>query len=245
MRVPEPKEPFDCAYVVACFEGRRPNVDTTYHLDASIDRHLGALAEYDTSDAVRISKVLFVVNQAGVETVSEENLHRGGRDVTIVRRPNNGYSYGAWAHAVEILLERSAPHSHAFLIEDDYLPSIPGFLEAFLDRPSNAGFVAQKLAAIPGVAPNHAATSNGLLDLAAARRTKEIFGTPFMYYPFELTADDYTLGCENPIAFFSLLELAGFPLDDISDRWSVPHLSNGVITERGNSGAPAPLVPTS
>lgn len=244
MEILSAQGPFDCAYIVACYEGYRPNVPTIYNTDVSIERHLAALDAFDTAASIQVNRVVFVVNQTKVDDITEEHLTSQGREISIVRRPNHGYSYGAWAHGVDMLLSSEIHGRYAFLIEDDYLPAIPDFLEAFLEIGGEPGFVAQWFSDIPGVAPSHASTSNGLLDLTAVQHTRKVLGAPFMFYPYELTADDYTVGCENQITFFSLLRIAGFQIVDISGRWSVPQLVHGEIVERGVAGARAPLIPS-
>lgn len=238
-------ESINCTYIVACFEGERPNVSTTHSLETTIERHLEALDLCDTSDSIRVDTVMFIVNQVGYDAdrVNEEQRKLGDRSIKIIYRPNHGYSYGAWDHAVKALLNSGVSSGYAFLVEDDYLPSLAGFLDPFLQEASGKGFVAQSIDSLPGIAPRHATTSNGLLDLKAAEATKSLFGISFMIYPFELSASDYIIGCENQITFLSLLELANFPVVDIKERWSVPHLSVGRVLEMGVTNAPAPLRP--
>ncbi|CAM8635271.1 hypothetical protein MCEKE4_00758 [Acidimicrobiia bacterium] len=238
-----PLEAKTCAYLVACFEGSRPNVADTHDLATTMRRHLSAIDAYGETPSVRLAKVIFIVNCVGLKNESLETTTVGDHVISIIRRPNNGYSYGAWARGVHHLLDDDDPPDFAFLIEDDYLPSMKRFLDPFVDRINGHGFVAQRLSSIPGVAPLHASTSNGLLDLRATQSTFEKFGVSFIYYPYELGADDYVMGCENQIMFFSLLQLAGFGLSSIQDAWSVPHLQDGTISETGMKNAPAPLSP--
>ena len=238
-----PLETKSCAYLVACFEGSRPNVAEEHDLATTIRRHLSAIDAYGETPSVRLTKVIFIVNCVGLKNESLETTTVSDHVISIIRRPNNGYSYGAWARGVRHLLDDDDPPDFAFLIEDDYLPSMKKFLDPFIDRIANHGFVAQRFGSIPDIAPLHASTSNGLLDLHAARSTLEKFGVTFIYYPYELGAADYVMGCENQITFFSLLGLAGFGLSSIQDSWSVPHLQNGTIIETGIKDAPAPLSP--
>jgi hypothetical protein len=200
-----------------------------------------------------ITDVLFVVNspdevadRGRMAQALVEASEGAQRTCRVLIRPNDGYSYGAWNAGVMELVHES--HSHYFLIEDDYVPRGPGFLDPFLGRMTNdVGFVCQRFERAPGVLPPHAAVSNGLLLGDAARLVHRRFGTIFSIYDLPLGARDWSMGCENQVTFLALIHDAGFAADDIADECSIPFSSpegdGGSIIERGTPGAYAPLLP--
>lgn len=238
-------------YIVAIFAERGGLENAITSTKASCSLHIERLRS--CSDP-RITKVLFVVNSDAPERVDGQLAGFGlelsaliGCPVEICVRPNTGYSYGAWEYGVQRAL--AGPEEYAFLIEDDYVPAVPNFLDPFLAESSaRVGFVAQQLEALPGhIAPVHAAVSNGLLALGCARVTLDMFGRIFAIYPFAMRGGDHILGTENQVTFLALAEAAGFCISDVADSCSIPYHdtpTNG-IRERGQASKPAPLVPVS
>ena len=251
MTVPIAAEP-RIAYVVASYFGLRPRADAVGDQlaarVASLMRHVERLQEID---APAITDVLFVVNsddpdrdRDALGAVVDAAASGGCLPVSLLCRPNRGYSYGAWQAGVQSLL--ASDRSHFFLIEDDYLPAVDRFYEAFLGAMDDrTAFVCQSFAHFPGTNPPNADVSNGLLSAAAARLAQERFGQVFGICDLPLDAGDYDVGCQNQVTYLSLLTDIGFSVGDITHGYSVPfHWFGGKIVERGIAGGVSPLEST-
>lgn len=242
---PEPR----IAYVVASYFGIRPRADAVGDQlaarVASLMRHIERLQQLDVPE---ITDVLFVVNSddpdwdgpllgSAISAAASESPV----PVSLLCRPNRGYSYGAWQAGVQQLL--ASDSSHFFLIEDDYLPATDRFYDAFLGAMDpRTAFVCQSFAHFPGTNPPNADVSNGLLNGAAARLAQERFGQLFGICDLPLDAGDYDVGCQNQVTYLSLLTDLGFSVGDITEGYSVPfHWFGGAIIERGVAGGVTPL----
>ena len=238
------------AYVVAIW-GDRKDSRGKLALHYTLEAHANALLQ--TNDEC-LSEILFVINTLKVPLVQDEVsifMNSGLfqklsklREIKFLVRDNLGFSYGAWEAGIKSLLGSDITHS--FLIEDDYVPSYPEFLEAFLSKASSKrAFVCQKLEAIPNVAPKHAAVSNGLISMKAVSVVFETYNQIFSIFPYELGRAEHLMGTENQITFLTLFETLGFEIVDISDSYSVKFFETNTseIHERGNGKHESPLKP--
>ena len=237
-------------YVIAAFEGRRPARTLSFEANDTLTNHLEALNACGGSSSAEVTDVLMVVNVDGFDErdASAEPVMAGefgSVRYRVIHRPNRGFSYGAWEAGLMRMEQLDSPPDDYFVIEDDYVPSSPAFLDCFYRFVTpTTGFVAQKWARIPGVAPDHAAVSNGLIAGNALRAVIAEFGRPFSIYSGEMTAADHLMGCENQVTFLALFTSAGWEMQDISRTFSVPcQYSEGVLTERGKEAGVAPLRP--
>ena len=118
-------------YVVASFMGPRLDRFVPYDDDRSffLKKHLDILATLDA----RVHGITIVNNDCGSEAESTLDIlpkDIGGVPLRIIRRPNLGASYGAYAHAIE-----NTPHAtHFVLIEDDYVLTMPRFSEWMISK---------------------------------------------------------------------------------------------------------------
>jgi len=239
-------------YLVASYEGIRPAKDSVLPASATIQRHINAIRRFGHSETAEVTHLLFVINSdAVVDEGSNEPFEDWGTTdcglrILVKRRPNRGFSYGAWEAGLLALCESGIDVDDYFLIEDDYEPSVPKFLEFFYEFSApQVGFVAQKLDRIPGTAPTHAVVSNGLVHGAALIDVVNRFGRAFEIYSGNMNASDHLMGCENQITFLMLFEAAGWELVGISNEYSVPFLeAERKIIERGARGAIAPISPS-
>lgn len=238
-----------CVYLCAVFGDRDPSVTAEEHALTVVTKHLNAI---QASKETRVAECVFVVNTederlVGVTRELEPNNPHPAwiERIQIVFRRNHGYSYGAWKAVID-LEEIQRDFDVAFLIEDDYVPSTPQFLDIFLTKMTpRTGFVAQVAEHVACMAPHHAAVSNGLLSLAAIRHCKATCGTTLVIYPHHLDRSGYLVGTENQITFLAGVESCGFTVDDIADVASVPFFdtSTNSVYERGKADAVAPLSP--
>jgi hypothetical protein len=237
-----------CAYLCAIFGDRDPLVNSEEFSQMVALEHLGHLSTFADP---KICEVLFVANTEDEKLWGKvinlspncDSLSKGSAKLEF--RPNNGFSYGAWAYGLDLLLENDRL-THAFLIEDDYLPAKQFFVDDFLVKVKpGTGFVAQRTISRLGVAPRHAASSNGLILLDAARDSKRQLGSTFIIFPFHLDKSKYLMGTENQITFLSGLENCGYRIEDLSDTCSIHFFDSptGEVLEVGNPEGELPLRP--
>jgi hypothetical protein len=238
------------AYIVAIW-GDRENDRGELVLSHILEAHVKALLQNKNEC---LSEILFVINtlnisvlQDEVDTFMNSDLYQKLsklRETGFLVRDNLGFSYGAWEAGLKSLLGSDITHS--FLIEDDYVPSYPEFLEAFLSKTSSKrAFVCQKFEAIPNVAPKHAAVSNGLISMKTVSVVFETYNQIFSIFPYELGRAEHLMGTENQITFLTLFETLGFEIVDISDSYSVKFFETNTseMHERGNGKYKSPLKP--
>ena len=165
------------SYIVACYMGERRQ-------DKSSDIHSTPL-EYIKNHikwletAENVGKALFVFNDASYIKLNRQEeavklVIKAGHDYII--RDNIDFSYGAWEEGIERII-KDDKYDYSFLIEDDYIPSLPSMLEFYLEpMDDNIAFVASFY---QHKNHPHAAISNGLISHKAIRETisegKEIF----------------------------------------------------------------------
>ena len=237
-----------CAYICAIFGDRNPLIDSEQFSHSVALEHLRQLSTFDDP---RICEVLFIANTEDsqlwgkVVDLSPNSAYSSPGSARLQFRPNYGFSYGAWAFGLDLLVDNERL-THAFLIEDDYLPAKRLFLDNFLaiTKPET-GFVAQRTISRQGIAPRHAASSNGLIILDAARDSKRQLGSTFIIFPFHLDRSKYLMGTENQITFLSGLENCGYRIEDLSDTCSNHFFDSqtGEVLEVGNPEGELPLRP--
>jgi len=237
-----------CAYICAIFGDRNPLINSEQFSQSVALEHLRKLSTFDDP---RICEALFVANTENsklwgkVIDLSPNSASSSLVSARLEFRPNYGFSYGAWAYGLDLLLENERL-THAFLIEDDYLPAKRLFINNFLTKASpGTGFVAQRTISRRGIAPRHAASSNGLIVLDAVRESKRQLGATFIIFPFHLDRSKYLMGTENQITFLSGLENCGYRIEDLSDTCSNQFFDSptGKIIEFGNPEGELPLRP--
>jgi hypothetical protein len=125
-------------------------------------------------------------------------------------RPNQGFSYGAWNSS---LIKYKNEYDYAVLLEDDYKPVYSGYdkeLIKYVEADPWVGYVCGLLG--PN---NHAAVSNGLLNLEAFRKLPES--------GFRLnTGLSYGEGETNQYNFPLCLEHYGYKIVDHLDKFCTP-----------------------
>ena len=160
-------------------------------------------------------------------------------DLKVIVRENQGFSYGGWHSGVNSSLAAGESYDY-FLIEDDYIPNSPDFLDIFYSKlDDKTSYVCLKVLDTNG--QPHPAHSIGLLNGAAARKAYSVGASPVLYEP---SPWGYAAGEYNQVHFLDDLNRLGYGITDIADRYSVPFESiDKSIRELGVPGALAPIVP--
>lgn len=227
-------------YVVALYVGDRGNrsvnlltKDPTY----MAKRHLGALASLNVP---LITKATFVVSPSGnpeadscaVEFVQQSiNCIEGIEIDCFIGSNNNNHSYGCWNFAMKKYIDDK---NHFFLIEDDYFPTKDEFYLPFLEKiRSNTAYVSQ-LYVHNREHRQHAAISNGLMNVDAARAHIERFGDCIN---IDLPKKKpYDVGVYSQLHFLRKFYDLGYKMDDVSKEYCHPFLErNNRITLYGNT----------
>jgi len=127
------------AYIVACYFGSRRSAPQCYHDNplSFVESHLYRLSEFQHS----INSVIFVLNlepdddaiateaQCTILRRFDEDPNLRHLNVSVLKRPNHCYSYGAWKQALN---ENRGKSDYTILLEDDYVPNTHHFDEKLL-----------------------------------------------------------------------------------------------------------------
>ena len=165
------------SYIVACYMGERRQDESSDIHSTPLEYIKNHIKWLETAEDV--GKALFVFNDASYIKSSKQNeavelVIKAGHDYII--RDNIDFSYGAWEEGIKRII-KDDKYNYSFLIEDDYIPSLPSMLKFYLEcMNDNIAFVASFY--MHKNRP-HAAISNGLISYKAIRETisesKEIF----------------------------------------------------------------------
>lgn len=213
-------------YVVACYLG--PRRSTGPAGEVFIKRHL----EYLEENNVPLSRVSVVLSADNSEQVvraqpSMKKVKDYYTDIKLFIRHNVSYSYGAWSDTINSSIQNGEDIDYFFLIEDDYLPARPDFLDILMSRlDEETAFVCQKVFEQPSVGgvSTHAAVSNGMLSGRLAKNVYEQFESVFEIVP----AYNYPQAERNQVNFLNNISSAGYKFTDVSDECSVHFLEHKV-----------------
>jgi hypothetical protein len=143
-------------YIVAFYGGLRRH----YGIYSPIREFLVKHIEFLKTSPKGITHATFVFNESNHPEeedilVSLENLNLP-MTYSVVRRPNEGLSYGAWG---DIIHETRNKFEYSFLIEDDYIPVQNDFLDYFKSKITEKSIFVSSL-----FRDDHAAIANGLFN---------------------------------------------------------------------------------
>ena len=185
--------------------------------------HLSKLLE---TDLQQISKVLLV--KANCKTIIpgfyelDDSKKILGSKFVELEVQNQGLSYGQWIAGIN----RYPDFDFYILVEDDYYPSIPDFVNKLLDlyqqKVNSCGYLASYCSDVVSWYPYHAAVSNGILDRAAAKKLRE----PNI---LSLSRDEYSKTYPNnvcdQVAFSNIFK---DNLISMSPEYSIPFWSSSL-----------------
>jgi len=236
-------------YIVAVYIGARGNKRVNELLSSKptffVDRHLECLSKYSVPD---IKKATFVVSPSedpsrDLEMVKYINERKGsidGIEINCVIRPKNrNFSYGSWNHAMEMHIEEDLDF---FLIEDDYFPNVDRFYEPFAKKLNDAVAYVTQWYRTDG--NHHAAISNGLMSVSAARLHhsvyKECINLSAMPKPHK--GND---GVLSQLNFLKKFNAMGLSIEDLYKEYSHPFLtSTHTIVMYGRKNGTKLIVPS-
>lgn len=226
-------------YIVAVYSGARANQQLNRDLLDPlflVKLQLDALKRFRTPG---IKKVTFVISPSSTERDDSilkfiESMSKEFNNMEIlsyVKPTNEYYSYGCWDHCMQKHLDDDLDF---FLMEDDYLPACNDFYAPFqelLDK--KTAYVCQFYTTIQQLC-NHAAISNGILNLDAAREHFDTFGN-CISIPYMKNTLKYSPGAMAQMGFLDHFPKLGFHIKDVSASYKQPFLQyNHTITNYGN-----------
>lgn len=173
-------------YIVSVYTGVRQNkfVNEILANDPShyVKIHLERLRLYGDNN---IQRVTFVISPSSdperdrsvMEYASSVDLGFAVTD-SYIKENNKYFSYGCWEDCVR----RNMGGLDFFLIEDDYFPAVKGFYEPFVNGLNSKEGVAYSCQWYKN---RHAAISNGVLSVKAAKKHIEEFGESLLLSKFD------------------------------------------------------------
>jgi hypothetical protein len=171
-------------YVVTCFMGQR-RLKTVSDPEYFIHRHLSFLQKHNC-DVARVTLVLNADNQEQIDKLYHalEDYSDYYTEIKVVVRENKGFSYAAWADVVNQCIENDEGFTEYMLLEDDYAPGTPDFIEKYESVVTpNTGYVCQKTSDLTLTKifknPIHPGISCGLLMGKPAEQAYRKHGTVF------------------------------------------------------------------
>ena len=237
-------------YVAAFYIG--PNRTFPYYQQAFKEDQLCFIRKHiEFSEyAENIDRFSFVINDDISEELKKEIIQlTRGRNIELLFRVNNGYSYGAWNDVVKRNLN---DFDYFFLIEDDYLPNFTNFSLPFIQRfKEGTAYVCSLMVEISNeineLVPKdlgkfkHPSISNGMLSTAAAKKVLEKYNVIFRLQ----AGNTKEIGYWNQTYYLKNFTDLGFDVTDTTDEFCSPYLntSSGEIKIYGNPEHPPLLFP--
>lgn len=247
-------------YIVSVYVGKRNNNDVNKRLASDplyfVNAHIKMLNSLNVS---LIKKVTFVISPSEdserdnlvfnyIDSYRNQEINSRFNMNVILRDSNDFYSYGSWKDGIMSGIDEDL---HFFLIEDDYIPAVDNFYDAFIEKIKHpkAGYVCQWWREDKGsprrVTFNpHAAISNGLLKNEAAKMHLRKYNEPINLIPITDKIYDVSEktkkekvhpGVISQLHFLDNFKKLGYTTPDINSEYCNPFLEkNGSITIYGN-----------
>lgn len=222
-------------YIVAVWLGDR-RLKTVSDPEVFLHRHLSFLRD----NKIAVDRVTIALAAETPEQVKKaRDILRQYRpyytELRLVVRDNYGLSYGGWNDIVNQCIENDEGFTHYFLLEDDYVPTHPEFLDLYLSKMTDGvGYVCQKLshAALSGLFGTqvHAGISCGLLSGEAAEKAYEEYGTSLCIIPTE-NYDWYSV--QMQVHFLDFISKSGYKITDTAKESSCHFVRVDIDNPRG------------
>lgn len=214
-------------YIVAFYGGLRRH----YGIYSPIQEFLSKHIEFLKTSPKGITHATFVFNESdhpeeGDILASLEKLNLP-MTYEVVRRPNEGLSYGAWG---DVIYETRNKFDYSFLIEDDYIPVQSDFLDYFKSKITEKSIFVCSL-----FRDDHAAIANGLF-VNRLSNPNRIF--------CNVTGTGYQAGYTAQKGFLQEYQYQGFTFPDIVDiGYTEFRDDNKIINIYGDTSKPLLIHP--
>ena len=216
-------------YIAAFHYGERMNSVYTNKLKNNkfyiFEEHLVAITAYHSG----IDLVTFAFNLDNLEDElmikNKINSYNIPFEYEVVCRPNEGASYGAWAHVITKNIE---DFEYYFVTEDDYIPCSHNFHQPFIDRCKDDYFYicmfGEKIPP-PGMI-YHASIPEGVINGNACREVLAKQNNLF-YVIKEKTYDSFYKTQELYCQYFVN---EGYKVGDITDAYCSPFMNSPTLS---------------
>lgn len=235
-------------YIVATYTGERANISLNRHLRDPLFLVKMQIESLKNLKIPEIKKVTFVVSpsfedrdRAIINFVKSISSQFHDKVIEAYIKPTNEYySYGCWEHCMKNNLEDNLDF---FLIEDDYLPARNEFYLPFQEElDKKTAYVCQLYTKVLELF-DHAAISNGLMNLDAIKEHVNTFGT-CTSIPNMINTTKYNPGVIAQMGFLDHFPKLGYRIKDISAKYKQPYLqANDTIVKYGNRNGEILLQP--
>ena len=235
-------------YIVAVYVGKRRNEGVnkiTNDPTSLVKMHIERLGNLNIG---LVSKATFVVSPSGDKRrdeialgfVKDHKYSIPGLDIDGFIGPNNdSHSYGSWNFGMKSCLEDDM---NFFLIEDDYLPAKDEFYIPFVESMDRYTAYVSQLYVKKNVQMEHAAISNGLMNIEAVRAHVDKFGECISVSA--ASSKSHNPGVYSQLHFLENFKYLGFVMQNISKNYCHPFLeTKNVITIYGNTSGPTLIEP--
>ena len=192
-----------------------------------IKQHIQFLNDNKISSIKKVTFVLNKCNDSERDNKFIEYINNLEMDVEfeLIVRENKGFSYGAWQEVVA----KNTEFDYHFLIEDDYVPTSPKFIDYFMEQmKENTVYVCCIFER------GHCAMSSGLLNNKIVKNETRLDADKILNVT-NFETNDYIHGVDNQRNFMlNFIEL-GYEINDLSEtnRWLfLNHIGN--ISQHGN-----------
>lgn len=206
-------------YVICCYLGPRRNKQISDPF-CHVKQHIKFLNKN------KFDKCTLVCNQSitHLDNQLPKIIKSCQTPFELIYRENTGGSYAAWEQAVIKNLNQFDYH---FLIEDDYIPVSPYFLQPFLQTfTENIAYVCQLFQATENVAngKKHPAISNGLLSDQASQNVYKQYGKLFNLLDFQKhKLPNYNKIEINQVNFMDYYLIKGYEIKGIQHLCQQPN----------------------
>lgn len=208
-------------YIIAFYNGNRRQYGYKTYWKTFLDSHI----DFIKNNMVEIGLVTFIISGS-----SDNNLSKDDKEMVkyllsldlpfnfeIHTRVNNEYSYGGFK---EVIKKNYRDYKYSFIIEDDYIPTHPNFMEYFLKKFKDQVIYVPSLhencknlgskGDSPFISQYHAAICNGMINNKFINNNINL-----LMGDVDSTFDGY--GYLDQIQFMQKYKEIGYTFDDITD----------------------------
>lgn len=226
-------------YIIAFYIGNRMHsvysnriAENPYYF---LEKHIDFL-----NNSTTIDLITFVFNVDNIEQQNIITKYITNSSISfpleVLFRPNNGFSYGAWNHAI---IKNINDFDYYFINEDDYIPINEQFYVPFINElRDNIAYV--PLMILDNI-KRHAAFSCGALSGKACKRVLQQNNTIFNV----LQTNSYFDAYKTQLNFYDYFIDMGYDFCDLIDKYCLPYMdsSKNKITYYGDKNSDCILIP--
>lgn len=196
-------------YIIAAYRGRRTGQETAYDRNRDLYLH----RQLDSLQRLRhdLTEILIVLNEDGDNPITVPEQIRNTR-VRLLRRPNQGLSYGAFEYGVQ-----NTDSEYVMLVEDDYQFTIDNFDHMMVERIESFPKPGFLCGAVEHRPDGHPLGGTVFLGIANTAATREILKIGYDGAPIVRADNSRDTGWYSQVAWSRMYMVAGYSLSDWLD----------------------------